>query len=192
MLRRLPRALPSFQAVWAVVWPRDGSTRSLERRRARAMVAAAVALAAVVLLTSFPVAEVLSQRSALSSTARQLSTVQSENETLARQAAALANTSTVEGLARHDFGFVRAGQRAYDILPGSGTSPGVSGPDHVPLNGPPVVPGSSRSQALMGIVAPVATAASSGKGARPGPAAGPPPPPRGYWGRVVRSLEFWN
>ena len=190
-LRRLPRALPSLRATSAALWPRDGSARSRDRRRVRALAAGAVLLASVVLLTSFPLGEVLSQRAALSSSSRQLSTVQAENVTLARQAAALGHAATVEGLARHDFGFVRSGQSVYDILPRSGTSaPAAPGGGHVPLDGPPVVPGSARSQALLGVETPAGTGTVMGA-SLPGDG-GPPAVPHGYWGRVVRTLEFWN
>jgi len=192
-LRRLPRAVPSLRAVSAALWPRDGSVRSRDRRRVRALAAGAVLLASVVLLTSFPLGEVLSQRAALSSTARQLSTVEAENATLARQADALSHAATVEGLARHDFGFVRSGQSVYDILPRSGTSaPATTGGGHVPLDGPPVVPGSARSQALLGVVTPPGTGTGTVDGASVGAGGGPPAAPHGYWGRIVRTLEFWN
>jgi cell division protein FtsB len=175
---------------------------SLERRRARTMLMGAIVFACVVLLTSFPIGGLLSQRSALSGTAHELTTVKAENEVLSRQVADLSNPATVNDLARQDYGFVPKGQRVYDILPSSSPSrSALAASGQVPLDGPPVVPGSARSQALIGVVAPVATAsashaADSGHGAngdgsvssnRPAP-----PEPHSYWGRVVRSLEFWN
>ena len=182
-------------------WREGRAALSVERRRARTMVVGAVVIVAVVLLTSFPLTAVLSQRSALSSTAHELTTVQAENQALGRQASALAAPSTLNALARHDFGFVAKGQRAYDVLPsssraGSGSSsPSSPGPDQVPLNGPPVVPGSARSQALIGVVAPaglaVALRAGNGTGGADSGSSSSGEP-RSYWGRVVRSLEFWN
>jgi cell division protein FtsB len=173
--------------VSSVVRWRHRRAPSPERRRARTIVTVATVFAAVVLLTSFPLSEVLAQRSALSSTARELASMRASNAALARQSAALGAASAVNGLARHDYGFVRAGQRAYDILPLPGdTAPTSTGSGYVPLDTPPVVPGSAESQALMGIVTP-ATAGAHG----PVPAA-VVAPPRGYWARVLRSLEFWN
>jgi hypothetical protein len=178
-------------------WRGGRATLSLERRRARTMMGGAVVIAGVVLLTSFPLAGVLSQRSALSSTGRELSLIQAENATLARQVAALAHPSAVAALARHDYGFVPKGQRAYDILPPSSASaPDASSAEEVPLSGPPVVPGSVRSQALIGVVttAGAATGPSNPNGpattAGSGPARVAEPPT--YWGRVIRTLEFWN
>ena len=178
-------------------WRRQRAALSVHQRRARTMVGAAIAFASIVLLTSFPIAAVLSQRSALSGTAHEITTLQTENDSLSRQASALADPATVNDLARHDFGFVSAGQQAYDILPSPGSSPRVSlGTGQVPLNEPPVAPGSARSQALAGIVAPAPDAArgrhsinQSGFG---GTGTGASAEPRDYWARVVRSLEFWN
>ena len=168
----------------------------LERRRARTMLGAAIVAALVVLLSSFPLGGVLSQRSALSSTAHELTTVQAENDALSSQVADLTDPATIEGLARLDYGFVPRGQRAYDILPAAiGSGSAASGSGQVPLSGPPVVPGSARSQALIGIVSPAATvsAAHGTRGARSGDSGGDQSAePRSYWGRVVRSLEFWT
>ena len=94
------------------------------------------------------------------------------------------------------------GQRVYDILPSPNASgSALAGSGQVPLDGPPVVPGSARSQALIGVVTPTGNtprnppATSAGHGDGGGDAAGissAPPEPHSYWGRVVRSLEFWS
>ena len=177
-------------------WRARRADMTLERRRAHTMVGATVVFVAVVLLTSFPLSAVLSQRSALSGTAHQLATVQAQNRSLARQVSELANPAAINGLARHDYGFVAKGQRAYDILPASSPSGSVlPGSGQVPLSGPPVVPGSARSQALTGIVGSAGGAGGSGLtgGARSGDVhAGQSAEPRSYWARVVRSLEFWS
>jgi len=197
--RRLRRTLPTPKALgaalgrllWSLVW----SGLPPERRRARALVTGAVVLAGVVILTSFPFSEVFSQRSALSTTARQLSSMEAANRLLAGQVSGLSATATIEALARHDYGFVPQGDRAYDILPPSGTSdPSSTASGDVPLDAPPVVPGSSRSQALLGVVVP-ATGPEGSETSRSGSAGTPPAPsgpPPGYWARVLNSLEFWN
>jgi len=182
---RLPKPSSPVPALVGLVsrWRGGRAALSLEHRRARTMVGAAVVLAAVILLTSFPLSGVLG-----------------------RQASQLAVPSTLNELARHDFGFVPTGDRVYNVLPatspsgsassGSSGSSGSSslGPDQVPLNGPPVVPGSLRSQALIGVVGTAGSASEprTGPGTSGGAAAGPSGEPRSYWGRVVRSLEFWN
>jgi len=77
----------------------------------------------------------------------------------------------------------------------------LTGSGQVPLDGPPVVPGSARSQALIGVVAPAGStspvsATKSSHGRDPTGAASAaavePPEPHSYWGRVVQTLEFWN
>ncbi len=166
------------------------------------MLIGAIVFAGVVLLTSLPVEGLLTQRSALSGTAHELTTVQAENQSIARQVADLENPATVNGIARLDYGFVPKGQRVFDILPASDPSGTASaGSGQVPLSGPPVVPGSARSQALIGVTAPPggATTASATTGTRSG-GSGPvvtgqspeAPEPHSYWGRVLRSLEFWS
>lgn len=164
------------------------------------MLIGAIVLAGVVLLTSFPVEGLLTQRSALSGAAHELGTVQAENQSLARQVSDLENPATVNGIARLDYGFVPKGQRVFDILPASNPSgTASSGSGEVPLSGPPVVPGSARSQALIGVTAPpggAGTPTAATTGARSGGSdavvTGQSPEPHSYWGRVVRSLEFWN
>ncbi len=193
---RMPSSpVPPLQALLAR-WRGGQAKLSLERRRARTMLAGAIVLAAVVLLTSFPISGLLHQRSALSSTSHELTVVRAQNQSLSRQVADLADPTTINGLARHDYGFVLKGQSAYDVLPSSSPSgAALSASDEVPLGGPPVVPGSARSQALIGIVAPLeAVRALPATSPAHGSASGSDeaPEPRSYWGRVVRSLEFWN
>jgi hypothetical protein len=158
-----------------------------ERQRTHALVGGAVTFAAVVLLTSFPLGELLSQGSALSSTAHGLDTVQQENRVLAGQAAALSNPSAVDNLARRVYGLVPRGQRAFDVLPPSTASAASSKSGEVPLDEGPVAPGSSRSQTLVGVVAP-----ASAPSTRPAKRPAGPVEPRSYWARVMKSLEFWN
>ena len=194
-MRRLRPARRVLRAAPASAWRALRSRRALtpDGRRARAVLAGAVVFAAVVLLTSFPLTEVLSQRSALSDAARKLASFDAANRALSGQVAALGQPGSAAALARHDYGFVAKGQRAYDILPPSGgVAPTSTRSGYVPLDAPPVDPGSASSQALIGVAAlapstgPTHRAAST-TGARH--RSGPPP---GYWGRVVHSLEFWN
>lgn len=166
------------------------------------MLGAAGLFAFVVLATSFPLSALLSQRGQMGSDAGQLAALRQENAALARQAAQLHDPGTVDGLARRDYGLVRPGQKAYAILPPAGSSSGsassalTGGPGHVPLDGPPVVPGSAEAQKLMGVPPPAPRGRGShgsGRGSRGhGPATGPPAPPPGFWTRVVRNLEFWH
>jgi hypothetical protein len=165
-----------------------------------------VIFAAFVVFVTMPWSVLASQHQQLSSDSSQVRELQAENRALSAQARQLADPAAVAGLARQDYGLVRPGQRAYDILPAAGAkSSTVADAGHVPLNQAPVVPGSRRSQALLGadvgkVVAPAAstrtsdeaqqaggaTSAGHGASAHSAHRAG------GFWSRVGHTLEFWT
>lgn len=180
---------------------------SLQRRRARALLVAAAIFAAIVLATSFPVSTLLSQHKQLSSTTQQVSTLEQQNKALNEEAEQLSDPSTVAGIARRDYGLVAPGSQAYEILPAPGSS-AASGQStgHVPLEGPPVVPGSAQSQEILaagttglagggtqgtdsagssGTASPSASAGSGKSVSADGPS-------DGFWTRVLHTLEFWR
>lgn len=188
---------------------------SLQRRRMRTMVAVSVVFAAVVLATSLPVSALLSQRSQLASTAKQVGTLEEQNKALQGEARELSDPATVAGIARRDYGLVAPGSQAYEILPTSGSSDtAAQSSGHVPLDGPPVVPGSALSQQLLGAPGGTGSGMGSGTGTNSGSGAssGSTAPASsgrdshdgseqvsnagsessGFWSRVVRSLEFWH
>jgi len=196
---RMPSSPVPALVAFVARWRGGRATLSLERRRARTLLIGAVVFALVVLLTSFPLGELLSQRSAISGTAHELSTVTAENESLARQVADLSNPSAINDLAREDYGFVPKGQRVYDILPSSSPSGSALSAGVLPLDAAPVVPGSARSQALIGIEASIEAPSTArlvpgGHAKDTSNVANPPAPheSHSYWGRVVQTLEFWN
>jgi hypothetical protein len=155
------------------------------------MVGGALSFAAIVLLTSFPLTGLLTQRSALSSAASGISSVEAQNRSLTAQAAALSQPGAADALARQEYGFVPAGQRAYTVLPPSIGSPTQRTLGQVPLDEAPVVPGSAQSEALLGV--PPSTAVDHGRrtqSAGHDPQAGAEP--KGYWSRVIKTLEFWS
>jgi len=139
-----------------------------------------------------PVSALLTQHRQLSSTSSALAAAQAADRSLSAEAKALAGTVTVDRLARSDYGLVPSGQKAYVILPPAGsTSAEVAGSGHVPLEGPPVEPGSAQSQQLLGLGTPAAGTTphghpSTGSGSTGHGAAG------GFWSRVTRTLEFWR
>lgn len=179
--------------------------QTVERRRARAVLLAAVLFAAVVLLGALPWSTLADQHAQLTSASAQVDELQAQNRTLADQARALSSRETQAGLARQDYGLVEPGQKAYEILPASGTSSSTAvQAGHVPLNEPPVVPGSRRSEQLLGVDTASSTSANSAARTSAGPgAAGRSPSSQGvtltnalgersFWSRVVHTLEFWN
>jgi hypothetical protein len=184
--------LPKIALAWLLVHAtRYWRRLSLEAKRAHVMVGVSVGFAAVVLVTSFPLTGLLSQGTALSRAAHGLSTVEAQNRSLSAQAADLSDPATGDNLARQDYGLVPRGQRAYDVLPPAAASQASRSPGQVPLDEAPVAPGSGPSEALVGVVPP-ATAARRGGGHGAKQGAASDSEPRGYWARVVKTLEFWS
>lgn len=144
--------------------------------------------------TGMPVSALLTQHRQLATASAELSQLQNADRTLSQQARALADSSTVSGLARSEYGLVPNGQKAYVVLPPSNASAAVvAGSGHVPLEGPPVEPGSAQSEALLGVAGstPAATAGSPGRSS----SQRTPTAPHGsssFWGRMLHSLEFWR
>jgi cell division protein FtsB len=179
--------------------------QTVERRRARAVLLAAVLFAAIVLLSALPWSTLANQHAQLTSASAQVNELQAQNRILADQARELSSKATQAGLARQDYGLVEPGQKAYEILPASGTSsPTAHEAGHVPLNEPPVVPGSRRSEQLLGVDTVGSTSTNSTTRAPVGPgSAGRSPSAQGvtltnalgersFVSRVVHTLEFWN
>jgi cell division protein FtsB len=165
----------------------------------------AVVFAAAVLGGALPWSTLADQHAQLSSASAQISELKAENHELAVQAGQLSNRATQAGLARQDYGLVESGQKAYDILPPAGTAASsVTGAGHVPLDEPPVVPGSRRSEALLGVdsgsVTPAgdaartsaATVAGGQHPAVPGGSSADHLGARSFWSRVAHTLEFWS
>ena len=143
----------------------------------------------------------------MTSASAEVSELQAQNHALAVQARELANRATQAGLARQDYGLVEPGQKAYDILPSS--APATSAANeagHVPLDEAPVVPGSRRSEELLGAVVGSAipwqpsgtsvrtTTAPVHGGTHPTGAEAPADhlDEGGFWSRVAHTLEFWS
>lgn len=163
------------------------------------------------LATSLPVSGLLSQHKELSSTARQVSTLEQQNKALNAEAQQLSDPSTVAGIARRDYGLVAPGSQAYEILPAAGSSTGSGeSTGHVPLEGPPVTPGSAQSQEILAAGTTGGSGIASTQGASPTGSSGsqlsassrtssPSTNPGassdsggGFWTRVLHTLEFWR
>ncbi|MHB8682068.1 MAG: septum formation initiator family protein [Acidimicrobiales bacterium] len=166
--------------------------RPVANRRRRALFVGAGLFAGAVLATGMPVSALLTQHHQLSETAAALARVQAANQALSVQARHLGDPSTVSGLARTDYGMVPPGDKAYVILPPAGSSAAaIAGSGHVPLDGPPVVPGSPQSQALLGGGVPASSSSAGSRSAAASPHAGAKSG-GGFWSRVLHTLEFWH
>jgi cell division protein FtsB len=205
---------------------RDGSKkaaakRTPHQRRIRALIIGSALFSALVLGTSFPLSVLLSQREQLSSTAGQLKTIERQNSALRHEAQQLAKPSIIDEIARRDYGLVAPGSQAFEVIPMAGSSTaGSQGAGTVPLDGPPVVPGSQQSQDLLDAGALSAEDPSSGSGdlatqsrspqAGSGEGTGTSgngsrdntsstratvsssSDGGGFWSRVAHTLEFWR
>ncbi|MGH9018879.1 MAG: FtsB family cell division protein, partial [Acidimicrobiales bacterium] len=182
---------------------RRAAERPVERRRARALLVASAVFAAIVLASALPWSTLLSQHDQLTSATAEVSALQAENRALSAQARQLSGTATQTALAREDYGLVSPGQQAYAILPPSGSAPSnVVDAGHVPLDEPPVVPGSRRSEALLGAGVEATAATGTTASADATRSAGVTRPsgtsgsgsrgPGGFWSRVAHTLEFWS
>lgn len=173
----------------------DRSRAQLTRRRTRLLAVAAVVLGVGVLVTGMPVSALLTQHSQLGTESARLAAVDSANRALVSQAQSLQDPSTIAGLARTEYGLVPSGQKAYVILPPSGSSPSiVAGSGHVPLDGPLVAPGSAASLSLLGVGQPSASTSGNGstRPASHSTAWSTSGAHSSFWSRVVRTLEFWH
>lgn len=86
-------------------------------RRPAVILAGALLLAGVLLVTAFPMSSWLSQRSELASVQSRLEKLHSTSTSLANRAASLRNDAEIEHLARSEYGLVPKGSRAYVVLP---------------------------------------------------------------------------
>ena len=148
-------------------------------RRARLFFLVALAVAAVVLVTNFPLTTLLHDRSALATEQHQLAVLRDANASLTLQDSALSDDSTVGEIAHEDYGLVTPGQRSVVVLPGptGAGSTGATGP-----LADTTVPQSDLlpSDSMLSPAGP----APSGVGHAP---SGP-----GFWGKVLNRLEFWK
>jgi hypothetical protein len=153
----------------------------------------ATVAALVILVSSFPLSVLLSQRHQLSAEASQLSQLQHQNAALAEQHQQLNSNAEVERLAQQNYQLVAPGKSLFVILPPAGqtTGPGSSAdgdPANQPLVSPSQAPNMSPDPGLPQSSVPSGGNASSASARSD--AAGHVAP--GFWSRVTSSLEFWK
>jgi cell division protein FtsB len=141
-------------------------------RRARLILVGAFVFFVALVATSFPAGVIVRQRVVLAAVDRQLVAVDVHNAALSSQIASLQQPSTIEAIAREDYGLVRPGQLSYVILPGKGAhavGAGTLGVEPIPVDD--LVPTGVSALAI--------------------------PEPRlpkspSLWSRTLRELEFWR
>jgi len=147
----------------------DAAARA-QHLRARRVLCAACASAAVFVALELPLGELLRQRGELARVSRQLALVTGRNTALAGEIASLRRPATIAALAERDYGLVRRGQRSYVVLPSTGAGSALAAASIAPTD---VVPTSA------------AALAGAGPARRTGRSAG-------LWGRVLDRLAFWR
>ncbi len=86
---------------------------------------AALALIAILFLFVFPTRSYLAQRHQISAAQTDLDVLRAQNAKLERQAARLNTDAEVERIARHEYHYVKPGERAFAVV---GTPPTTAAP----------------------------------------------------------------
>jgi len=86
------------------------------------LVVGSIALAAVLFLFVLPSRTYLAQRQSLAAAETRLKVFRDENAQLAAQASQLQTSSDIQRIAREQYGLVMPGEKAYVIVPASGST----------------------------------------------------------------------
>jgi len=168
---------------------------AIRRRRHRIVWVVCGGFCVLVLVTSFPLQQLVRQRDSISSTAAEVKRLTAGNAALQQQAEELSDPANIAALARRDYGMVRPGDKAYAVIPVAGSPEANLSSGHSALDQGAVAPGSAESQELLGDQGSGSQSSSADSASAAG-ANGPPKParasPPGLWGRVLDSLEFWR
>ena len=191
--RRATHAGPSRHRAPAPRRPSSAERARRSRRARRLPVALAGLFALVVVGTSFPVTQLVSEHRQLAAAEAHLAAVRHEDHLLAEQRSLLQSPVATGRLARERYQLVGPGQTLYQVVGPAGTSAGSS--DGIPAGDPAGQPLVPPSKAPNMTPQPGLLGAGAGTGATPGAAkssaassAGAPD----FWGRVERVLEFWR
>lgn len=91
-------------------------------RRAVWIALASVLLVGVAFVTLFPIRTYLHQRHQIATVSAQLSQLRHANSALAAQARKLNSDTAIAKMAHQDYGLVKPGQEAYEVLPTTTTT----------------------------------------------------------------------
>ena len=103
------------------------------RRRLAGAVVSTVLLVGVLFVAGFPLRTYLAQRASTHTAVIELQKVQAEQRAVDAARQRLATAQEIERRAREQFGFVKPGEQAYNILPARSASIGL--PDGWPFTG---------------------------------------------------------
>jgi cell division protein FtsB len=155
------------------------------------MLVGAAVLAAVIMFAWFPVGSLLSQRSNLTGTESELSSLHKQDAALAQEKKSLSEAGEIGRIAREQYQLVSPGQQAYEVLPPSGAA--SSGTPYSGDPGPrgPVAPTASAELPPGGVSTTTTTVPPSKPPSRAVQQTQVPPAP-GLAARMLHSLEFWR
>ncbi|MDE3043944.1 MAG: hypothetical protein KGJ10_03865 [Acidobacteriota bacterium] len=131
----------------------------------------ALATAAAMLVTWFPLSGLLHQQSEISSTLSQIANVRQQEQALTTQARTLDSTAAATQLAREQYQLVNPGQSLIQVLPGN-TTGNVTAQSVDPGFQPLVSPSSAPALGTVGV---------------PRTHTG-----NGFFARLLRTFEFWR
>lgn len=157
------------------------------------MLVAAVILAAVVVAAWFPASALLHQRQQLASATTHLAKVRHQDALLHQEVDALDTPAEIERIAQEQYELVLPGQQAFQVLPPTSTSAGATyaGDPGAATPATPSTPTGSTTPATKTTGTPgKATAKGATKTTRTTAASSGSSP--GFFGRVLRTLEFWR
>jgi cell division protein FtsB len=159
-------------------------------RRARLWLLGAVVLAAVIMFAWFPVGSLLSQRSNLSGTQAELSSLHKQDGALTQEKKSLSDAGEIGRIAREQYQLVSPGQQAYEVLPPSGAPSSGTPYTGDPGSHGPVAPTASAELPPGGVTTTttVPTSRSASHAVRHTQAPAAP----GLAARMLHSLEFWR
>jgi hypothetical protein len=158
-----------------------------------------VVVSAVVLFAWFPARSLLAQRSNLAGTQSQLSSLHAQDAALALEKKNLSDAGEIGRIAREQYQLVTPGQRAYEVLPPTGSTAGKTPYAGDPGSSGPVTPSATPELPPGEATTTTTTTTSSGSSATSG-ASGTPHTATGTSGeqssgivsRMVHALEFWR
>jgi hypothetical protein len=148
-------------------------------------------LAAVIMFAWFPVGSLLSQRSSLSGTESELSSLHKQDAALAQEKKSLSDAGEIGRIAREQYQLVSPGQRAYEVLPPSGAASGGTPYTGDPGSRGPVAPTASAELPPGGTATTTTTVPPSKPASRATRPTQAPAAP-GLVSRMLDSLEFWR
>jgi len=181
------------------------------------MVIGAAVVSVVIVAAWFPASALYHQHQQLASSSAQLAELRQQDKALNQERKNLSNSAEIERIARQQYGLVKPGQTAYQVLPaskgatGSGTDapdpgdPGLTAP--VAPSGDAELPagsghgagsgatgaGSALSATGAGSGSTTATGSSgSGAGGGAGGSGGSTSGSSSVLGRIEQTLEFWR